>query len=151
MSDWFEREGLVSVKRAGQVTAALRLVKRFGFLAARNFPTGTPCCAQLSSNKILHLGRGLKMTTTREEHDKAMEAISEELASLGDELVDQGYSFDLVWLSMLMFVFEVLVHQKGKNAAWLEIKRLADNYFGGLSPEEEALIRRRNDPADKAN
>ena len=91
------------------------------------------------------------MPTTRKEHDEAMDAISKELASFGDELVDGGYSFDLVWLSMLMFVFEVLVHQKGKKDAWLEIKRLADDYFGGLSPEEEALIRRGNDPANREN
>jgi hypothetical protein len=32
-----------------------------------------------------------------------------------------------VWLSMLMFVFEVLVHQKGKDSAWQDIKQLADD------------------------
>jgi hypothetical protein len=88
--------------------------------------------------------------TTREEHDNAMDAIHEELVSLGDELVDQGYSFDLIRLSMLMLVFQVLVHQKGKDDAWRDIKQLADNYFGGLSPEEEALIRRGDDPFNKA-
>jgi len=50
-----------------------------------------------------------------------------------------------------MFVLEVLVQKKGKKDAWLEIKRLADDYFGGLSPEEEALIRRGNDPANREN
>jgi hypothetical protein len=49
-----------------------------------------------------------------------------------------------------MLVFQVLVHQKGKDDAWRDIKQLADNYFGGLSPEEEALIRRGDDPFNKA-
>jgi hypothetical protein len=31
----------------------------------------------------------------------------------------------------LCFVFEVLVHQKGKDSAWQDIKQLADDYFGG--------------------
>lgn len=81
--------------------------------------------------------------------EEAMDAIKSELASLADSLSDLGYPFHLVWLSMLMFVFEVLVHQKGKDSAWQDIKQLADDYFGGLSPEEEALIRRGNDPANK--
>jgi hypothetical protein len=88
---------------------------------------------------------------TRKEHDEAMDALSKEWATLGDDLVDRGYPFDLVWLSMLMFVFEALVHLKGKDDAWQDIRRLADNYFGGLSSEEEALIRRGNDPANKTN
>src|SRR5262245_59353411 len=85
----------------------------------------------------------------REEYDKALDALSKEWATFGDRLVDRCYPFHLVWLSMLMFVFEVLVHQKGKDSAWQDIKQLADDYFGGLSPEEEALIRRGNDPANK--
>jgi hypothetical protein len=80
----------------------------------------------------------------REEYDKALDALSKEWATFGDRLVDRGYPSHLVWLSMLMFVFEVLVHQKGKDSAWQDIKQLADDYFGGLSPEEEALIRRGN-------
>ncbi len=82
----------------------------------------------------------------REEYDKALDALSKEWATFGDRLVDRGYPSHLVWLSMLMFVFEVLVHQKGKDSAWQDIKQLADDYFGGLSPEEEALIRRGNNP-----
>jgi hypothetical protein len=82
----------------------------------------------------------------REEYDKALDALSKEWATFGDRLVDRGYPSHLVWLSMLMFVFEVLVHQKGKDSAWQDIKQLADDYFGGLSPEGEALIRRGNNP-----
>ena len=73
------------------------------------------------------------------------EGYRRELKVCNDELA----VIHLVWLSMLMFVFEVLVHQKGKDSAWQDIKQLADDYFGGLSPEEEALIRRGNDPANK--
>jgi hypothetical protein len=53
----------------------------------------------------------------REEYDKALDALSKEWATFGDRLVDRGYPSHLVWLSMLMFVFEVLVHQKGKDSA----------------------------------
>jgi hypothetical protein len=88
---------------------------------------------------------------TPEEHDEAIDAISREVASFGDELVDGGYPFDLVWLSMLMFVFQTLVRKKGKDVARQDIKELADSYFDGLSPEEEALIRRGSDPANKIN
>jgi hypothetical protein len=57
------------------------------------------------------------MPTTREEHDKAMDAIHAELVTVGDRLVDQGHSFDLIWLSMLMLVFQVLVHGQRRGTA----------------------------------
>jgi hypothetical protein len=52
---------------------------------------------------------------TREEHDEAMDAIGDELVAVGDRLIDQGYSFDLVWLCMLALVFQALVHKKAKT------------------------------------
>jgi hypothetical protein len=91
------------------------------------------------------------MSMTREEHDKAMDALGAEWAECADSLVDRGYSFDLVWVSMLMFVFQVMVHQRGKDTAWKEAKELVDKYFRDLSLEEEALIRRGSDPTKKAN
>jgi hypothetical protein len=42
----------------------------------------------------------------REEYDKALDALSKEWATFGDRLVDRGYPSHLVWLSMLMFVFD---------------------------------------------
>jgi hypothetical protein len=91
------------------------------------------------------------MPTTREEHDKAMDAIHAELVTVGDRLVDQGHSFDLIWLSMLMMVFQVLVHQKGKDAGRQVVKEIAEDYFGHLSLEDEALIQRGSDPFKKTH
>jgi hypothetical protein len=76
----------------------------------------------------------------REEYDKALDALSKEWATFGDRLVDRGYPSHLVWLSMLMFVFEVLVHQKGNDSAWQDIKQLADDYFGGFRPKRRLLF-----------
>jgi hypothetical protein len=57
-----------------------------------------------------------------------------------DTPLDRGYPSHLVWLSRLMFVFEVLVHQKGNDSAWQDIKQLADDYFGGFRPKRRLLF-----------
>jgi hypothetical protein len=78
------------------------------------------------------------MPMTREKHDRAMDAISGELATVGDRLIDKGYSFDLIWMSMLMMVFQALVYRKGRDAGRQDARQLVENYFGGLSDEEVA-------------
>jgi hypothetical protein len=82
------------------------------------------------------------MPMTREGHDRAMDVISGELAVVGDRLIDQGYSFDLIWMSMLMMVFQALVYRKGRDGGRQDARQLVENYFGGLSGEEEGAIRR---------
>jgi hypothetical protein len=83
----------------------------------------------------------------REEHDKALDALSKQWATFGDRLVDRGYPSHLRMAFHAAYVrVRSLVHQKGKDSAWQDIKQLADDYFGGLSPEEEAFIRRGNNP-----
>jgi hypothetical protein len=47
--------------------------------------------------------------------EETMDAIKSELASLADSLSDLGYPFHLVWLSMLMFVFESPGPRKGQG------------------------------------
>jgi hypothetical protein len=65
---------------------------------------------------------------------------------------DNGYSYDLIWLTMLFFICDVLIRKKGKDGAQQDIRRLTDSYFAGLSVEDQAIIQRGvNDPATRNN
>src|SRR5260370_9021166 len=58
------------------------------------------------------------MPMTREEKlDQAVAAVTDELVEVGDRLIDQGYTFNLIWKTMLELVFRatVLIELNGED------------------------------------
>jgi hypothetical protein len=58
------------------------------------------------------------MPMTREEElDQAVAAVTDEHVEVGDRLIDQGYTFNLIWKTMLELVFRatVLIELNGED------------------------------------